>query len=66
MFKGDPKANEELKSEPKATNFPSYKLGDTDAQMIDQLSQAEAIGMILLLSIRFSDTLSHGQTIGIT
>ncbi|XP_061365248.1 CHD3-type chromatin-remodeling factor PICKLE isoform X2 [Gastrolobium bilobum] len=44
---GDPKANEvtteELKSEPRATNFPSYKLGDTDTQMIDQLPQVEAI-----------------------
>ncbi|MED6158959.1 hypothetical protein PIB30_037850 [Stylosanthes scabra] len=44
---GDPKANEvaneEPKSEPKATNFPSYKLGDTDAQMIDQLPQLKAI-----------------------
>ncbi|KAK7283118.1 hypothetical protein RIF29_12416 [Crotalaria pallida] len=40
---GHPKANEELKSEPKATSFPGYKSGDTDTQMIDQLPQAEAI-----------------------
>ena len=56
-FQGDPKANEvtneELKSEPKATNFPSYKLGDTDTQMIDQLPHVKAIGTILLLSIRY-------------
>ncbi|KAL2346668.1 hypothetical protein Fmac_000668 [Flemingia macrophylla] len=44
---GDPKANEvtneELKNEPKATNFPSYKMADTDTQMIDQLPQVETI-----------------------
>ncbi|XP_015945340.1 CHD3-type chromatin-remodeling factor PICKLE [Arachis duranensis] len=44
---GDPKANEvateEPKSEPKATNFPSYKLGDTDTQMTDQLPRLKAI-----------------------
>ncbi|XP_027356637.1 CHD3-type chromatin-remodeling factor PICKLE isoform X2 [Abrus precatorius] len=44
---GDPKANEvtneELKSELKATNIPSYKLGDTDTQMIDHLPQVETI-----------------------
>ncbi|CAJ1973658.1 unnamed protein product [Sphenostylis stenocarpa] len=44
---GDPKSNEvtneELKSETKATNFPSYKLGETDTQMTDQLPKVETI-----------------------
>ncbi|KAK7311902.1 hypothetical protein RJT34_10364 [Clitoria ternatea] len=44
---GDPKVNEvineEPKCEPKATNFPSYKLGDTGTHMIDQLPQVEVI-----------------------
>ncbi|BAT78110.1 CHD3-type chromatin-remodeling factor [Vigna angularis] len=35
---GDPKSNDELKSEPKAP-----KLGETDTQMIDQLPQVETI-----------------------
>lgn len=52
-LQGDPKANEvtneELKSETKATNFPSDKLGDSDTKMIDQLPQVETIGMILFL-----------------
>lgn len=53
FLQGDPKANEvtneQLKSEPKAANFPSYKSRDTDTQMIDQLPQVEKIGIILLL-----------------
>lgn len=48
-LQGDPKANEvtneELKSECKTTTTPSYKLGDTDTQMIDRLPEVETIGM---------------------
>ncbi|OIV96461.1 hypothetical protein TanjilG_07853 [Lupinus angustifolius] len=40
---GDLKANEEHKSEPKATSFPNYKLGGPDTQMNDQLPLVEAI-----------------------
>lgn len=41
-LQGDPKSNDELKSEPKAP-----KLGETDTQMIEQLPQVETIGMIM-------------------
>lgn len=41
-LQGDPKSNDELKSEPKAP-----KLVETDTQMIDQLPQVETIGIIL-------------------
>ena len=66
-LQGHPKANEvtneQLKSEPKAENFLSYKSRDTDTQMIDQLPQVEKIGTILFW---FSDTLFPDQTAVVT
>lgn len=43
--------DEELNSEPKTINAPSYISGETDSIKIDQLPQVEAIGMRLLSSI---------------
>ncbi|XP_019437785.1 PREDICTED: CHD3-type chromatin-remodeling factor PICKLE-like isoform X2 [Lupinus angustifolius] len=37
------KSDEEHESEPEATGFQSYKLGDPDTQVIDQLPQVEAV-----------------------
>ncbi|XP_020208331.1 CHD3-type chromatin-remodeling factor PICKLE [Cajanus cajan] len=43
-LKENPVANEEFKGKSKATNMPSYTLGDSDSQMIDPLPRLEAIG----------------------
>lgn len=54
--------NEELRNEPKATNIQSYILGENDTQMIDQLPQVEAIGMMHLLPIdNFASRSDHSN-----
>lgn len=47
-LQGDPKSNDELKSESKAP-----KLRENESQIIDQLPQVETIGMILFLFIGY-------------
>jgi len=47
-LQGDPKSNDELKSEPKAP-----KLEENESQINDQLPQVEKIGMILFLFIEY-------------
>ena len=54
-LQGDHNTNEamnvEFKNEPKDSNVPSYKSGEIDKKMIDQLPQLEEIGTIILFFI---------------